>query len=175
MEEWRDVEWSKWQYQVSNTGFCRSMYYGHKWNKRIRPVKWYPTKLWYWRIHIQWKHYYIHRLVWEAFLDKWIYNEINHIDWNKNNNHVDNLEWCSRSHNLKHRYTQPWYINKRKKYNKIIITNWKIDLEFNSKEDIAKYFNKSVSSVYDFLSGYSSRIIKYDYFTIKELIKEGGK
>lgn len=28
--------------------------------------------------------------------------EINHIDGNKENNHASNLEWCTRSHNMKH-------------------------------------------------------------------------
>ena len=30
--------------------------------------------------------------------------EVNHIDGNKDNNHVSNLEWCDRSHNVKHSF-----------------------------------------------------------------------
>ncbi len=44
---------------------------------------------------------YIHRLVAEHFLDR-DESEVNHIDGNKKNNNVSNLEWCSRSFNMKH-------------------------------------------------------------------------
>lgn len=51
------------------------------------------------------KHFYIHRLVAEAFLEnKNNCKEVNHIDCNKTNNSVENLEWCNRVRNLKHSY-----------------------------------------------------------------------
>ena len=51
------------------------------------------------------KHHYIHRLVASTFLnnDKNL-PEVNHIDCNKHNNSVSNLEWCDRKHNLVHSY-----------------------------------------------------------------------
>lgn len=43
---------------------------------------------------------YIHRLVAIAFIDNPNgYKEINHIDEDKGNNRVDNLEWCTRQYN----------------------------------------------------------------------------
>lgn len=51
------------------------------------------------------KHHYIHRLVAEAFISNPNnFHEVNHIDCNKSNNTVGNLEWCSRNQNLKHSY-----------------------------------------------------------------------
>lgn len=45
----------------------------------------------------------LHRLVGENFVDNpHNYAEINHIDGDKSNNHVNNLEWCSRGYNLQH-------------------------------------------------------------------------
>lgn len=43
---------------------------------------------------------YIHRLVAEAFIDNPNnLSEVNHIDEDKANNSVDNLEWCDRKYN----------------------------------------------------------------------------
>jgi len=47
----------------------------------------------------------IHRLVAMAFCpNPNEYKEVNHIDGNKLNNHYTNLEWCTRSHNIKQIY-----------------------------------------------------------------------
>ena len=43
---------------------------------------------------------YIHRLVAEYFLDNPDnYKFVNHKDCNRENNHIDNLEWCTREYN----------------------------------------------------------------------------
>ena len=47
------------------------------------------------------KMYSVHRLVAETFISN--YNklpQVNHIDGNKQNNHVANLEWCTAKHNM---------------------------------------------------------------------------
>lgn len=51
------------------------------------------------------KNYRVHRLVAMAFLpNKDLKLQVNHIDMNKENNCVSNLEWCSASKNIKLSY-----------------------------------------------------------------------
>ena len=45
---------------------------------------------------------YVHRLVAISFLESFGLNEVNHIDGDKANNCVDNLEWCTRVSNMRH-------------------------------------------------------------------------
>lgn len=46
---------------------------------------------------------YLHRIVAEAFLpNPNNYSDVNHIDGNKSNNNINNLEWVSHQDNYKH-------------------------------------------------------------------------
>lgn len=73
--------------------------------KRGRPVKlskWF-TSDGYYRCKVNDKSTTIHRLVAETFLDKPKgCVQVNHIDGDKLNNHVSNLEWCEQLYNLHH-------------------------------------------------------------------------
>lgn len=90
----KDITWYE-SYQASTM-----------WN--IRNRKWvvinkYNQNQWYLLCNLWWKIMTIHRIIAKTFISN-IDNksDVNHIDLNKKNNCVSNLEWCTHSENVKH-------------------------------------------------------------------------
>lgn len=106
MEIWKDVVWYEWLYQVSNMWNVKSLIFN---KHKILKTK-LSKRRWNYVIVIlfnKWvrKNNRLHRLVWLAFIvNENKYKEINHKDWNKLNNCVNNLEWCNRIQNEEHKY-----------------------------------------------------------------------
>jgi hypothetical protein len=59
----------------------------------------------YMRVNINTKNHRVHRLVALKYIpNPYNYDQVNHIDANKKNNCVSNLEWCNNEGNVKHSY-----------------------------------------------------------------------
>lgn len=105
MEEWKSIEGYEEKYLISNKGNVKSLY-DKSGNYREYILVSRNAKNGYLYVNLyknsKSKTKKIHRLVAEAFIPN-INNLpcINHIDGNKHNNCIDNLEWCSYSENTK--------------------------------------------------------------------------
>ena len=103
LEIWKEIKSYEGIYQISNFGKVKRLYK----NGKIHILKPRINHKGYARVALcsrSRKEYCVHRLVGEAFIIN-PYNkpQINHIDGNKLNNNVNNLEWVTPRENCLHR------------------------------------------------------------------------
>lgn len=102
-EEWKIIE-NYPNYMISNFGRVKNLGNGKTWNKKERILKQEIGVGGYIRVGLykdkKQRHFKIHRLVATHFIpNPNNYPCINHIDENKQNNNVNNLEWCDIKYN----------------------------------------------------------------------------
>lgn len=167
VEIWKDIEGYEGLYQVSNLGNVRSLdkevcsvnvYGEYTMIRKGKILKQNKNKDGYYVVKLQHnkakKTCLVHRLVAIAFINqKDGLDYVNHIDENKANNSVDNLEWVSHIENCNHATR-----NKRiseKHYKKVMSININTGYKqiYNSLKETSDYgFNSNmVSSV---INGY---------------------
>lgn len=116
-EIWKDIPNFE-DYQVSNYGRVKSLKYGKEKILKFKEDKGY-LRVGLYNDENNNSKMLVHVLVAQVFLNKEKFKympyeskdevdinklEVNHIDGNKQNNHVNNLEWSTKSYNQKHSY-----------------------------------------------------------------------
>ena len=141
MEEiWKDIKGYEGLYQISNFGRIKSLKFWSNRNKKYydkeKMKKAYKDRDGYLRVSLsnngQRKLKQVHRLVAETFISNPDNKpQVNHIDGNKQNNNVLNLEWVTCQENIVHSYR-----SLKRKPNKY----WT-----GKKKRIASFFKRSYS------------------------------
>ena len=94
MEKWKDIKGYEGLYQISDLGNVKSI-------RTNKILKYGYSHNGYRIVNLKGKMFRVHRLVAEAFIDnKEHLPYVNHKDENKENNNVNNLEWCTSSYNI---------------------------------------------------------------------------
>lgn len=123
IEQWKPIEGYEGLYEISNMGNvkslpkCRGRYEGGE-----KILKQHRSEQGYMKVTLckdsKVKSFRVHRLVAEAFIPNQENKvQINHIDGNKCNNNINNLEWNTGSENIKHAYDnklkRAFWLNKK--------------------------------------------------------------
>lgn len=167
-EIWRPIEGYEGFYEVSNLGRVKSLAritaHGRKIKEKQRKLplnKGYPTIKF--SKDGEWELAYVHRIVAKVFIpNPENKREVNHIDGNKLNNKVENLEWVTSSENVKHAYDSGLHTrtNVKGEYNnKAILTEKQVKeiklliLDGRQNRELAAMYNVSRKVICDIKKG----------------------
>ena len=148
MEEWRAVVGADGMLEVSNQGRVRSLLRGEPYILKTQKDKKGYQRLRV-TIHRQKMCFKLHRIVAQAFIDNPDnLPQVNHIDGDKDNNAVDNLEWISNRDNARHAIDNGLWNSviegsrreNRQRMKRIIATKDNVFLEFDSIREAERYF-----------------------------------
>jgi hypothetical protein len=118
-ELWKEVPFADFKYEVSSYGRVRS-YCQNAEGKILNPSQIGGFKVVSLKSLNKSKHYLVHKLVAEMFVEKESSDQtvVIHLDWNKANNHYSNLQWATKAESYKrmHKRLQ----EERKKKGKVV-------------------------------------------------------
>ena len=179
-EYWEDIENYEGFYQVSNYGRVKSLS-----RKISNGTGFYISKEKILNGHINSKGYIqvelkgnpvlVHRLVAKAFIPN-VDNkpQVNHIDGNKANNRVENLEWCTNSENQIHAYKNGLNIHSgksgrpKKKVCQIDLKTGKIINIFNSIAEARRSLGVSKDNISQVCNGKRHKCLGYGWKYFEE-------
>lgn len=126
-ETWLPIEGFEGFYEVSNRGEVRALKTWRGPRKIPRVLRPAITHKGYYRVSLQRKglkkNAVIHRLVAKAFIPRhYRHPEVNHINGDKLDNRVENLEWCTHLQNMKHAHRNGLYFKRKKENGLCVLT-----------------------------------------------------
>lgn len=181
-ELWKDIHGFEGKYQISNMGRVKSCdrILPHNvhgtWHIRERILKPHftgPGHSIYLTVSLhlgngKMKAFRVHRLVAEAFIPNPLnLPQVNHIDGNKYNNTVDNLEWVTGLENVSHAWSNGLCKNILKAKQRPVI-NLDTNERFNSIADAERSFNGSIGTISHALNGKHERAHGYRWAYAEE-------
>ena len=165
-EIWKDIVGYEGLYKVSNLGRVKSLSRNF-WNG----VNWWKSKekilknnilsnycIVYLYKNKKRKTKQVHRLVAQAFISNFNNKpEVNHIDGDKENNIVDNLEWCTHKENIQHAFKTGLKNSKHRQGTKsnlsklnekqVRIIKWLLNNSDLTQREIGEIFNVKVPCI----------------------------
>ena len=169
-EKWKSIKNYEGLYEVSNTGLIKSL--AKSWisgkNKVNRKkeesiLKSFLSGNGYKTVTLSnntYKKYTIHRLVIEHFkINNLNLKEINHIDGNKLNNNIDNLEFCTSSQNKQHAWDNNLRTFSFKNHAKAKLSN-EIAEKIRKEYQTGKFTQRDLAKKYDIVVSGINQIIK---------------
>lgn len=158
IEEWKSIKGYENLYEVSNTGRVRSLKRNNTKGKVLKPIY---DKDGYAKVslskHNIRKQFSVHRLVANAFLEKTdpSHNVINHKNEIKDDNNVENLEWCDVRYNNNYNNMQSRRAEKKKK--PLVAIKGDEKIYFSCCKEAALSLNVSSGNVYGCLNNLYER------------------
>lgn len=143
---WKEIEGFE-NYEVSTEGEVRNK----KYNRLLSPS---PGAGGYLRVNLRkdkksYQHY-IHRLVASAFLEG--EGEVNHLDGNRTNNRVDNLEWTTHQENVNHAFEILHRIPSRGAVKVLVVYTDGTEKTFDGIKQCAEYYNIDSATIRDYVN-----------------------